>query len=84
MRNKKGLLVGVVGVALVVGVAVAFYEFGMSDAAKASVKRAARTTKEGFESVRDVIVRTNGVQMDTQDPTANRQAVEQQWAKLGF
>ena len=83
MRHKR-LVQGAVGVAIVAVAACVVWEFGMSDAAKCRIKRAARSAKESFEAVRDVVSRTQGVETEAPDPTANRQAVEQQWAQLGF
>jgi hypothetical protein len=68
---------------LVGGVALA-YELLLTDEAKAEVRRAARTIRNSYEKISEVVSSMTGEVMDDGGPLPNVQATNQQWERLGY
>ena len=68
---------------LVVSAGALLYRFGLTDEARASVKRMASTTKNAYKQIEAILSEINGVQMQ-ESILPNRASTISQWEKMGY
>lgn len=73
----------VTAVAVLAGTAALVYRFGLSDEARDKLKEAARSVRDSYERINEVLGGGADV-VDDPENLPNRRATEAQWESLGF
>lgn len=66
------------------GLGYAAYRVLLDENARESLASAAKTMGQAYDSIRTRVEELKGIEVEDDQPLANRQAAEQAWARLGY